>query len=126
MSGDERAIRDLIEAWQAASKAEDAGKVLGLMADDAIFTVAGRPPFGKKEFAEGMKQQRGTRLETRQEILEVQVSGDLGFCRTRLEVEMTPPGGQPVRRSGHTLTLFRRQADGRWLLYRDANLLAKE
>jgi ketosteroid isomerase-like protein len=29
-----------------------------------------------------------------------------------------------VRRSGYMLTLFRKNPDGRWLLARDANLLA--
>ena len=126
MTGEERAIRELIEAWQAATKAGDVERVLSLMADDVVFTVAGRPPFGKPEFAAGMQQQQGVVFEARQEILEVEVSGDLGFARTRLSVSMTPPGGEPVRRAGHTLTIFRRQQGGRWVLYRDANLLAKE
>jgi ketosteroid isomerase-like protein len=30
----------------------------------------------------------------------------------------------PVRRSGYTLTILRKQADGRWLLARDANLVS--
>jgi len=29
-----------------------------------------------------------------------------------------------MRRAGYTLTVFRRQPDGRWLLWRDANLMA--
>ena len=37
---------------------------------------------------------------------------------------MTPiAGGQPLRRSGATLSIFRRVAGGRWVLARDANLL---
>jgi ketosteroid isomerase-like protein len=39
---------------------------------------------------------------------------------------MTPPGGNSVRRAGHTLTIFSKQADGRWLLARDANLLSEQ
>lgn len=37
---------------------------------------------------------------------------------------MTPPGGAPLRRSGYTLTILRKEADGQWRLARDANLLA--
>ena len=125
MSGDERAIRDLMAAWLAASKAGEVDTVLALLADDAVFTVPGRPPFGKQEFAEASRQQGGVKLDVVQEILEVEAHGDLAFARTRLAVSMTPPGGDPVRRAGHTLTIFRKQG-GRWLLYRDANLLAKE
>ncbi len=29
-----------------------------------------------------------------------------------------------MRRAGHTLSIFRKLADGRWVLARDANLLA--
>jgi ketosteroid isomerase-like protein len=35
---------------------------------------------------------------------------------------ITPPGGQPMERAGHTLSVLKR-VDGRWLLARDANLL---
>jgi ketosteroid isomerase-like protein len=38
---------------------------------------------------------------------------------------MTPPGGPPVRRAGYTLTILRKEADGRWVLVRDANLVSK-
>jgi hypothetical protein len=40
-----------------------------------------------------------------------------------LKVVATPPdGGATTTRTGHTLTVFRRQG-GHWLLARDANLL---
>jgi ketosteroid isomerase-like protein len=38
---------------------------------------------------------------------------------------MTPPGGAPLRRAGPTLTILRKEADGRWRLARDANLMTK-
>jgi ketosteroid isomerase-like protein len=42
-------------------------------------------------------------------------------------VTITPlAGGQPLRRSGATLSIYRREADGRWRLARDANLLTVE
>jgi ketosteroid isomerase-like protein len=34
--------------------------------------------------------------------------------------------GAPVRRSGYTLTILRKERDGRWRLARDANLLTAE
>jgi ketosteroid isomerase-like protein len=42
-----------------------------------------------------------------------------------ITMTMTPPDGAPVRRAGYTLTILRKQPDGRWLLARDANLLTK-
>ena len=42
MTDDERAIRDLVATWTAASQAGDVDAVLGLMTDDVIFMTAGR------------------------------------------------------------------------------------
>ena len=50
MTEDEQAIRELVSTWMKASEAGDANTVLSLMADDVIFMVPGREPFGKEEF----------------------------------------------------------------------------
>ena len=42
ITNDERAIRDLVATWMAASRAGDTAKVLSLMADDVIFQGPGR------------------------------------------------------------------------------------
>jgi uncharacterized protein (TIGR02246 family) len=127
MSADERAIREVISTWLEASAAGNAEKVLSLMSDDVVFLVAGRPPFGKKEFSATQGSLTTHRIEARSEVLEVGVSGDLAYARSHLTVTMTPlAGGAPLRRSGPVLSIFRRQQDGRWVLARDANLLTVE
>jgi uncharacterized protein (TIGR02246 family) len=89
-----------------------------------VFLVAGRPPFGKQEFAASQSTLATHRIEATSDVREVVVAGDLGFSRTHLTVTMTPTaGGKPLRRSGPTLSIFRRLGDGRWVLIRDANLL---
>jgi len=125
MSPDERAIRDLIAAWLSASAAGDSAKVLTLMSDDVIFLVAGRA-FGKEEFSASQGVLASHRLETSSDVREVVISGDLAYARTELTVTMTPlAGGASQRRTGPTLSIFRRGPDGRWVLTRDANLLAR-
>jgi len=124
MSDDERAIRDLVATWMAASKAGDQDTVLGLMTDDVVFMVPGREPFGKEAFAAASQGMQGMRIEGTSDIVELQVLGDWAYLRNRLNVTITPPGGAPTTRSGYTLTILRKEADGRWLLARDANLLA--
>jgi uncharacterized protein (TIGR02246 family) len=126
VSEDERAIHDLIATWLAASKAGDLEKVLSLMADDAIFMVPGQKPFGKEAFAAAFRGMKAIRFEAESEVLEVEVLGDRAWCRTHLAVTATPPNGKPVRRSGYTLSLLRRQPNGAWVVFRDANLLATE
>jgi uncharacterized protein (TIGR02246 family) len=123
MSSDEQAIRDLVANWMRASQAGDTETVLSLMTDDAVFLVPGREPFGKQAFAAAAQNLQGARMEGSSEIRELKVLGDWAYLRGYLQVSITPPGGNSVRRAGYTLTIFNKQADGRWLLARDANLL---
>lgn len=124
MTQDERAIRELVETWMRATREGDIETVLGLMTDDVLFMVPGRPPFGKAEFAAASAGMAAATIEGRSEIEELVVLGDWAWLRSRLEVAMTPPDGEPVRRAGWTLTILRREADGCWRLARDANLLS--
>jgi uncharacterized protein (TIGR02246 family) len=124
MSKDERAIRDLVDTWMAATSAGDLPKVLSLMAEDVIFMVPGKEPFGKEAFAANAKDLGNVRVDGKAEIRELEVLGDWAFLRNHLTVTMTPKGGQPQKRTGYTLTILRKQPDGRWVLFRDANLLS--
>ena len=48
---EEQAIRDLVKTWLAASEKGDLTTMLNLLADDVIFMVPGKEPFGKETFA---------------------------------------------------------------------------
>ena len=125
MSDDERAIRQLVETWIEATKAGDTETVLGLMADDAIFMVPGREPFGKDAFKTTSNGQKGLRIEGKNDIRELKILGDWAYMRSHIEMTMTLPDGKTMRRAGYTLTILRKVA-GRWLLSRDANLLTEK
>jgi uncharacterized protein (TIGR02246 family) len=125
MTDDERAIRALVDTWMAASQSGDRETVLSLMADDVVFMVPGREPFGKEAFASQAEDMKNMRIEGRAEIREIKVLGDWAYLRNHLEVTVTPAGGQPVRRVGYTLTILCKH-NGRWLLSRDANLLTEK
>jgi uncharacterized protein (TIGR02246 family) len=125
MSEDERAIRDLVATWMKASQAGDIATVLSLMADDVVFMVPGREPFGKEAFSAASQGMKGVRMEGTSDIRELEVLGNWAYLRNHIQVTMTPPGGTPVKRAGYTLTILRKLADGRWVLARDANLLSE-
>jgi uncharacterized protein (TIGR02246 family) len=126
MNRDEQAIRDLVDTWLAASKAGDLATVLSLMADDVVFMVPGQEPFGKEEFAARNRNMKGLLVESTSEIQELEVLGDWAWLRNRLKVTIAPPGGRPAVHSGYTLTILRKNPDGKWVLARDANLLTPE
>jgi uncharacterized protein (TIGR02246 family) len=121
---DEQAIRDLIDKWMQASREGDTATVLSLMTDDVVFMTPGREPFGKQAFAAASEAMTDVTVEGRATIVELQVLGDWAYLRNHLDLTMTPASGTPMHRAGYTLTLLRKQPDGRWLLARDANLLA--
>jgi uncharacterized protein (TIGR02246 family) len=123
---DEQAIRDLVARWHQATKAGDLAQILPLMAEDVIFLAPGQPPLrGKEAFAAGFQaafQKAG--IESKGDVKEVRVSGDLAYCWTHLSVTMIPrDSGDAVHRTGPALTILRKDADGRWVLFRDANML---
>jgi uncharacterized protein (TIGR02246 family) len=122
-SHDERAIRELVATWMAATKAGDGDTVLSLMTDDVVFMVPGQEPFGKEAFAAASKSLQGMRIDGTSDIEELRVLGDWAYLRSRIKLTTTPTGGSPTTRAGYTLTILRKQADGRWLLARDANLV---
>ena len=128
MENDEQAIREMIDAWLQASKAGDTEKVLTLMADHVVFLTPGQPPMrGKEAFAASQGAfLQNIELETSSEIQEIKVLGDWAYTWTNLTIVVTPKdGGKSVRRSGNTLSILRKE-NGRWTIYRDANMLAPE
>ena len=124
MDEDEAAIRQLVETWMEASKSSDIETLMDLMTDDVLFIVPGREPFGKAEFRAASEAMRGVSLEGRAEIRELHVFEQWAWLRNHIEIEMHSPGSNPVRRHGFTLTILRKEADGRWRLSRDANLVS--
>jgi uncharacterized protein (TIGR02246 family) len=125
MSEDEKAIRQLVETWIDATRAGNTDRILSLMADDAIFMVPGREPFGKETFGAASNGQKGLRIEGKSDIRELKILGDWAYMRSHLEMAITKPDGKTMRRSGHALTILRKIAPGRWVLSRDANLLTE-
>jgi uncharacterized protein (TIGR02246 family) len=123
MTDDERAIRDLIDTWMEASRRGDIGTVLGLMTDDIVFMTPGREPFGKDEFRAQSEGMREVRMDGRAEVREIRVLGDWAWVRNHIDLTVSPPDSEPVRRAGYTLSIMHKGADGHWRLARDANLV---
>jgi uncharacterized protein (TIGR02246 family) len=127
MTDDQRAVRAVIQTWMEATRRGDVEGVLDLMTDDAQFLVAGQPPMNKAAFESASRSQAGAQLQfdSHADVWEVHVEGTLAYVVSHLDVAVKKPGADaPLRRAGHTLTVFRK-VEGRWLLCRDANLLVQ-
>jgi uncharacterized protein (TIGR02246 family) len=127
MQSDEQEIRQLVATWMAATRAGEVETVLNLMAEDVIFLVPGKPVMRKPDFAAAARAQaadKAPKFVGTSEIQEIKVLGDWAFMWTRLTVVATSSdGAPPTTRSGHTLSVLKKEK-GKWVLARDANLLA--
>ena len=123
---EEQAIREMVDTWLEASKKHDLTTMLGLLDDDVLFIVPGQEPFGKEQFAAGNDEMKDVRMEAVIDIKEIKVIGEWAWMRSFLKVAFKPAEGDETKLSGHILTILRKTADGKWVIYRDANFVKPE
>ena len=115
-----------MDEWRRLTAAGDIDGLLSLTADDVVFLTPGNPPITKTDFAAGFKEVSAkARIEAMQDVKEIRASGDIAAAWSHLTVVLTPKdGGKKSEASGYVLTVFHRSPSGKWLLARDANLVA--
>jgi uncharacterized protein (TIGR02246 family) len=87
----------------------------------------GQEPFGTDGFLAAARNMKDLRIEGTSEIEELKILGDWAYMRNRPTMTVLTEGGEPtLRRSGYTLSILRKEPDGRWALARDANLLGEQ
>ncbi len=126
MTQDEQEIRSLLARWHGATAAGDVERVLTLMDEEVIFLVAGQAPMrGRAQFDQALRGVLAThQIISRGDIREIMVSGNFAYVWSVLEVSISAKTGGPVTvRTGNVLSILRKQENGPWLLFRDANLL---
>lgn len=126
MGPDERGIREAHTIWIDAVNAGDLDRLLTLVADDVVFLNPGQAPVGREKFSASFSAaHQQVRIRCSSELEEVVVVGDVAYTRSRDALSVTPrAGGEATQFAGHRITVYRKQADGRWLLARDANTLS--
>ena len=123
---DEQAIRESVETWLAASKKGDLSTMLDLLADDVLFIVPGKEPFGKEAFAAANHDQmKDVELDASIDIKEIQVAGEWAWMRSFLNLTFTREE-KSARHSGHILTIWQKNSADRWVIKRDANFVKPE
>lgn len=125
-NNDEQAIREMVNTWLEASKKHDLTTLLGLLDDDVLFITPGNEPFGKEQFAAGNDEMKDVQMEAAIDIKEIKVIGEWAWMRSFLNVSFKPAEGDTTKLSGHILTILRKTADAKWVIYRDANFVKPE
>lgn len=125
MHADERAVRETHATWIAAVNAGDLERLLTMLADDVLMIGPGQSPMGRDGFAANFSDAcERLRFHCTSEPASVVVAGDVAYTLSRDALTVAPrAGGDEARLAGDRLTVYRRHADGRWLLARDAHTL---
>jgi uncharacterized protein (TIGR02246 family) len=126
MAHDEQAIRQVHSTWIDAVNAGDLVRLLTLMTDDVVFLSPGQAPVDRAGFSSNFSVgHQQARIRCSSELEEVVVVGDVAYTRSRDALSVTSrAGGEGTRLAGYRITVYRKQADGRWLLARDAHTLS--
>lgn len=123
---EEEHVRESHAAYIKAVNAADLDGVLALMTDDVVLINPSQAPFGRDLFPQGFRGGHAMfELRCVSEIEEVVVAGDVAYTRCHDSLSLKPrDGGAASAMAGYRLSIYRRQADGRWLLARDMHALA--
>jgi len=120
---DKQSIRESVDTWLTASKKGDVSTMLDLLADDVLFIVPGKEPFGKEAFAAANREQmKNVDMDATIDINEIEVVGQWAWMRSFLNISFTRDG-KTAKHSGHILTIWQKNSDGRWVIKRDANFV---
>lgn len=122
LSADQAAIQHMLDRYTATI---DAGNVDAWMALWAPGGVQMPPDTAMRSGLDAIRAGMAPALTQNKDAihihtLEITVVGDLGYARGVYTLDVTPrDGGASAHVDGKFLTVFRRQPDGSWKIYRD-------
>jgi len=124
-----REIAALREAWLAAVRSADIGRLASLVADDVVIVHGdGRCIHGKREFeADFLKAFESFRIDQRVRDPNITIRGNWAFEIAEVKSVLTQiRGGEVIRAITTTLVALRWQPDRTWKVSRVVGLLDTE
>lgn len=118
------AIKGDEKSWNEQFKSKDLERLLGHYADDAYFVAPGvKPASGSMEIRKAYADATSDpafEVTFASDKIDVAASGDLAYARGRFSEKYTDPKShEVVTDSGSYLTVYKRQADGKWKALED-------
>ena len=113
-------IQNLLTTYQRSLNQGDVDLVRSVYAEDAVFIGQPFPTAVGKEKIVALYADVFSKLDfnVRFEILDIELSGDLGFVRTRSHGTIVPKGQQPEGGEGNREVFVLKKFDGEWKFYR--------
>ena len=122
-AADAQAVRAADEAWSKAAAAKDLEGCLSFLADDITTLAPNSPVKTGKDAARKSWTESFTRpgFSISWKIDKVEASGgDLAYSMGSYEESMDDAKGKPVTDRGKYVTIWKKQADGKWKAVVDA------
>jgi len=120
---DHERFREIQDTWISAYVAGDIDTMMRLFDEEVIVMAEGQPTVVGKAAAREYFAERAGRpgLDFADDLQEVRIEGDWAFVRGAFSLSVTPEGeSEPAHRHhGRYFVLFRRNADGKWRVFRD-------
>jgi len=118
---DKKSIRDMEAAWQKAGTAKDADAYVAYYADDAQVLMPNAPLFtGKAAIKETLKPMMADpNFAIALTPLRLELSGNLAYTQGSYKMTFSDIRGNKFEDEGKYLTVYRKQADGKWKAVED-------
>ena len=113
-------IQQLIETYQRSLNEADVDLVRTVYADDAMFIGQPFPTATGLEEIMALYSDFLSKMDfnVQFDILEIELSGDLGFVHTRSHGTIVPKGQEPGDSEGNREVFVVKKIDGNWKFYR--------
>ncbi len=113
-------IQNLLMTYQRSLNEGDVDLVRSVYADDAVFIGQPFPTATGKEEIVALYADVFSKLDfnVKFDIEDIELSGDLGFVRTRSHGSIVPKGQEPKGGEGNREVFVLKKIDGEWKFYR--------
>jgi ketosteroid isomerase-like protein len=117
-------VEEIFDTYSSANMNKDVESWIALWDEKGIKMAPKSPAIYGKLAIEELKRKKMKApgdLEMSIKIEDTQIAGDFGFAHGTYFGSVTPEGGGAANSfEGKYLTIFKKQADGSWKIYRDA------
>lgn len=115
------AIKKLAKDWSSGWNSGDVKTLLSLFTNAPVLMPQGQPPVTGKLAIRSLYKPlfEGYTIKGNGTIVEIEVSGDLGYFRSSYTITVAPKGGgERIKSKGKSLFIVKRQGDGHWRIAR--------
>lgn len=121
LNADIAAIRKLAKDWNAGWDKGDVEVLLSLYTDTPILLPQGQPPVAERDAirSQYLALFKEFTVKGTGEVMEIEISGELGYFWIRYTITATPKtGGEQVSSKGKSVFIVKRQKDNSWKIDR--------